>query len=196
MHRHTARGNRLGLVLVGIVLLAGGVALYGAHAGWYGASGPDTSVYPDGARSFVGDNSGWLWPVAGVVAILVGLVFLRWLLVQPRTDSIRRVALDSDGDEPGAGRTVLAASAVTDAVEDDVETVRGVRRSHASLTGPRDAPTLWLSVTTAADADLGRLRRHVRSQTLPGVRAALEQPSMPAYITVAVSNREAGREVN
>ncbi|MHA3705098.1 hypothetical protein ACXR2U_23245 [Jatrophihabitans sp. YIM 134969] len=199
MHQRTARGNRLGLLVLGILLLAGGVALFGAHQGWYGAGGPDTAVYPDSAASFVDDNSGWLWPVAAAVAIIVGLVFLRWLLVQPRTDSVRRLIADSDdgGDgSDGAGRTTLTSGAVADAVEADVETVRGVRRSNATLTGPRDAPSLWLSVTTAADADLGRLRQHLDTQTLPAVRAALEQPDLPVQITVAVSNREAGREVN
>ena len=73
--------------------------------------------------------------------------------------------------------------------------VRGVRRAHATMTGPRDAPTLWLGITTTADADLGRLRRHLATSTLPDVRAALEQPELPVQITVAVGTSAAGREV-
>ena len=102
MHRRTARGNRLGLVVVGVVLLAGAVALFGARLGWYGRPGRHARVYPGSAATFVRDNSDWLWPVAAAVAIVLGLVFLRWLLVQPRTDTVRRVVLDTDGDDdPG-----------------------------------------------------------------------------------------------
>lgn len=195
MHRRTARGNRLGLSIVGVLLLAAGVALFGAHQGWYGASGTRDVVYPKSAADFVHGNASWLWPVVAAVGIVVGLLFLRWLLVQPRTDTVRRLPADAEDDTAGSGRTTLLAAAVTDAVEDDVATVRGVRRARASLSGPRDAPTLWLAVTTAADADLGRLRQHLATQTLPAVRSALEQPELPAQITVAVSNHSVGRDV-
>ncbi len=192
MHRRTARGNRLGLILTGLLLLVGGAALLGGHQGVYGASGTKDTVYPDAASEFVHDNSGWLWPVAAALAIVLGLVFLRWLLVQPRTDTLRRLRVDSDDDSgDGSGRTTLAASAVTDAVEDDLDDVRGVRHASASLTGHGDAPTLWLSVTTDADADLGRIRRHISTTSLPAVRAALDQPDLPAQIVVEVSKRSA-----
>jgi hypothetical protein len=195
VHRRTARGNRIGLTVLGLVLLAGAAALFGARLGWYGTSGKRARVYPGSAAGFVRDNGDWLWPVAAAVAILLGLLFLRWLLVQSRTDTVRRVVADTDADGADSGRTLLAAGAVTDAVQDDVAGVRGVRRARATLTGPRDAPTLWLAVTTTADADLGRLRRHLAATTLPDVRAALEQPDLPVQVTVAVGTSAAGREV-
>lgn len=195
MHRRTARGNRLGLILVGLLLLIGGLALVAVRVDVFGSAANDQVAYPDDVATFVADNAGWLWPVAAAVAILIGLVFLRWLLVQPRTDTVRRLRIDADGEGDGSGRTTLASSAVTDAVEDDLTDQRGVRRASASLTGPVDDATLWLAVTTDADADLGRLRRHLATDTVPSVRAALEQPELPVQVRVEVSNRSGGREV-
>lgn len=189
MHRRTARGNRLGLAVVGVLLLAGGLALVAAQRGLFGSGSTDYVFYSDSAAKFVSDNSSWLWPVAGVVAVLFGLVFLRWLVVQVRTDTVRRLPLDSDGESQGSGRTSLEAGAVTGAVEDDLEQVRGVRSARANLTGPPDDPSLWVTVTTDSDADLGRIRRHLAEVTVPDLRAALESPDLEAQVKLEVSNR-------
>ncbi len=194
MYRRTARGNRVGLALTGLVLLAAGAALLAAHQGLYGSAGKRDVLYPASARRFVHTNAGWLWPVVAGAAIVLGLVFLRWLLVQPRTDRLRSVVVDSDDPttpdlSTSAGRTRMAASALTDAVEDDIAALDGVRRVSAALSGHRDQPELWLRVVTDVDADLPRVRRHIATTVLADARASLDRPDLPAYLTLTVSGR-------
>lgn len=187
MHRRTARGNRLGIAVLGILLLVGGLALLAANRGSYGNTAGQDPLYPVRARTFVHDNHGWLWPAVAAVAIVLGLLFLRWLLVQPRRDSLRRVRVDSDNHtDGGAGRTTMPATALTDAIEDDLTDVRGVRRATAALSGSSDRPQLWLSVTTDANANLGRIRQHLAQTTIPDAQRALELPELPTYLRLSV----------
>jgi hypothetical protein len=199
MYRRTARGNRIGLAISGLLLLAGGLALAAGYRGLYGTASRNSPLYPDAARTFIRENHGWLWPAAAAGAIVIGLVFLRWLLLQARTDRLRRIIIDTDDGaasqaltDTGAGRTDMPAAVITDTVEDDTTTARGVRRATAALSGYPDAPQLWLAVTTDADADLGRVCRHITGKVIPAARTAIETPDMPTYLRLTVSRRAGG----
>ena len=196
MHRRTARGNRLGLALTGLLLLLAGAALLLTSRGVFGKDVSHTPTYTAAISKFIHSNTGWLWPVAAAVAVIVGLVFLRWLLVQLRVDRIRRVTLDSEEPNAGdSGRSTMPAGALTDAVADDVESYRGVRRADVALTGPSDSPSLWIDLRTDADADLGRIRQRVSAEAIPAARASLEQPELPSYVHLRVTRRTGGRTV-
>ena len=190
MHRRTARGNRLGLALTGLVLVVAGAALLVAHLGRLGSVGKGDVLYPAQARRFVHDNASWLWPVVAAVSIVLGLLFLRWLLVQPRTDRLRTLVIDLDnGTDPSAGRTRMPANAVTDVVEDDIAALRGVRRVSAGLSGHSDSPLLWLTVATDADADLAHIRHAITTDVVADARACLELPQLPTYLQMTVGRR-------
>lgn len=190
MHDRTRTGNRRGIALVGLVLLLVGLVLLGANRGIVLRTAPHRRAYPDDAVRFVRDNHTWLWPVVGAVAVVIGLLFLRWLLVQARVDRLRTVMIDSDAaTESGAGRTTLPAGVIADVVEDDLLTVDGVRRVRASLTGTRDDPQLWLHIVTDSDADLARVRRHLDETALVGARTALDRPDLTATIRIDVKRR-------
>ncbi len=45
MHRRTAKGNRIGLAVTGLVLLAGGAALAAGWRGLYGAASTTQPLY-------------------------------------------------------------------------------------------------------------------------------------------------------
>jgi hypothetical protein len=189
MRRRAARGNRVGLALLGLALLAAGAALTARSRGWYGGPAA-TSLYLPAARHYLHAHP-WIWPAAAAVAIVVGLACLRWLLVQPRRDLLRRVRLDTDrGTEPGAGRTTLPAAALVDVVEDDLAAQPGIRHASAALTGRPDQPQLWLAVTADARADLGRLLSHLTSDLLPDVRASLSQPDMAVTMRITTTRRQ------
>ena len=199
MHRRTARGNRIGLAVVGVLTLLAGAALLAANRGWIANGHRSASIYPPRARGYVHDHGSWLWPVIAAAAIVVGLVFLRWLLVQPRTDALSGLVVDGDSPGPmsddGAGRTTMPAHAVTDIVEDDVAGLHGVRRVTARLSGHRDAPELWLRVVADADADIARIRTEISAQVVPDARTCLDLPELPTYLRLAVSGRSGDRQV-
>ena len=131
-----------------VLLLAGGVALFGAHQGWYGAAGTDDVVYPKGVAEFVHDNEGWLWPVVAAVGIVIGLLFLRWLLVQPRTDTVRRLPADVEDEGAGSGRTTLLAAAVLAAAGTRTES----RGCHVRTDHP-DRDDAWQRASLAVALD-------------------------------------------
>ena len=196
MHRRTARGNRLGLASTGLVLAAAGAALVLARQGLLGNVGRRDVLYPERARSFVHDNGSWLWPVVAAAAILLGLVFLRWLLVQPRTDRLRRLVVDTDehaDTDPSAGRTRMPASALTGIVTDDIAALRGVRRVSAGLTGHVDSPELWLDVSTDPDADLARIHHAITTDVVGDARACLDLTRLPTHLQLSVARRTRGR---
>jgi hypothetical protein len=194
VHRRTARGNRIGLAVVGLLLLAAGVALVLAYLDVI-PNGSDQPVYDGSVQRFVADQHTWLYWVLGIVSALIALWFLRWLLVQSRADRVGRVLVDSDldGSDAGAGRTTLPAGAATAPVEDDIESFAGVRRARADLSGSPDAPELWLTVHTESDADLGRIRQGITGQVVPDARTSWERPDLPAYLTLVVGRRAARR---
>jgi hypothetical protein len=188
MRRRATRGNRTGHALLGLPLLLAGAAVLGRSAGMYGGSAA-APLYPPAAQRYIHGN-GWIWPAEAAAAIIIGLVCLRWLLVQPRRDVLRRVRLDSDHrDQPGAGRTILPAGAVTDFISSDLADQPGVRRSTATLSGHPDEPELWLTVSTTADIDLARLRDHLTCELLPSLRSSLGQPGLTAYLSITITRR-------
>ena len=188
MRRRATRGNRTGHALLGLPLLLTGAAVLARSAGLYG--GPATApIYPAAAQRYIHDHD-WIWPAVAAAAIIIGLACLRWLIIQPRRDLLRRVRLDSDHhDQAGAGRTILPADAVTDLISSDLEAQRGVQRASAALSGHPDQPELWLTVTAAADINLARLRDHLTSELLPNLRTSLAQPDLAAYLRITITRR-------
>lgn len=198
MHRRTARGNKLGLALTGVVLAVAGAALFLAHQGMIGTAGKRNALYPDQGRRFVHDNTSWLWPVTAAAAIIIGLAFLRWLLMQPRTDRLRRLVIDTDehaGTNPSAGRTRMPAHAVTDIVEDDITALRGVRRATAALSGHTDSPQLWLTVSTDSNADVARIRHAITTTIVDDARACLDLPELLTQLRLTVTRRDGDRNL-
>ena len=205
MHRRTTRGNRVGLGLLGLLLTLGGAALITTNLGGFGTSARDTRLYPAGAAQWVTDHR-WAYWVVGVVALVLALLALRWLLLQFRTDRISRLVMDTEnaagatgtaGTAPddGSGRTWLAASAIASTISDETKAITGVRRAAVTLSGSRDAPELWLEVTVDQNADTGAIRSELIHGVLADARQALEQPGMPVYLTLQVSNRPGARQV-
>lgn len=189
MRRHAARGNRIGLTLLGLALLLAGAALLAQSRGYFGHHTSTQAIYPPAAQRDVHAHS-WIWAAVAAAAIIIALLCLRWLLVQPRRDRLRRARLDHEGSGgTGAGRTVLLTAALGDVIEDDLTALPGVRSATGQLAGSSDRPDLWLSITTNADADLAMLRQHLTAELLPALRGALNQPDLAAYVRLTVTRR-------
>lgn len=189
MHRRTTRTNHLLLTLVGLVLLAAGAYLVLRHLGRLGTAQPAHDVVYSHAQARWLHTHNWIWlTVAAVVAVL-GLIALRWMLVQPRIDRIRTLRIDRDLH--AAGRTRMPADVLTDAVETDVAGYPGIERARAVLVGAVDAPEIVLRVQVRPLADLGAAYRLIVAEALPSAREALDQPALPAQVHVVISGRTA-----
>ena len=199
MDRRTARGNRLGLAVVGVLLVAGGGAALarglGLLAGPLGL--PAAQPLLNAAeRSFAKDTS-WFWYVVAAVAVIIAVLALRWLFVQARSGALRvlRVPGATGGAQAAGGRTRMPARAASRAVTDELSAHRSIARAGAVLTGSPSAPRLRLSVTADQDCDWPRVRDTLGGEALAHLRRALELDALPTRIHVHLSRTSIGREV-
>ena len=190
--RRTARGNRIGLGLLGLVLLITGGAILVRSTGLFGGIlGPaGESVYSDTTAGWVHDQRPWLWLTIAAVGVLVALLALRWMLVQLRSDRLGRLMVDTDHtDVPASGRADVPAGAVTTAVGEEVDAYRGVQKVRVALTGRPDQPELRLTVTADPDADLSRLRRRITGEALAHARSSLDTDRLTTHLHLIVGRR-------
>ena len=132
----------------------------------------------------------WLWLTIAALAVVVGILALRWLLVQLRSDSLGRVVVDSDRTgEPGSGRADLPTQAIAGAVGREIDTYPGISRVHAGLTGRPDEPELRLRITVDPDADLAMVRRRITGEAIRNARTALDAEQLPTRLQLIVGRR-------
>jgi hypothetical protein len=176
--------NRTLLALIGLVLLAAGGFALATHFGQLHVLAPASSLVPGSAPPPT-----WVFWVAIAVAVLLGLLCLRWLAAQafrrPKTVGWR--AEEADGD------TVLDSATAAAPVAADVEGYDGVRSASAWLSGPRELPELFLIVTIDAEADAGAIRARIAEHAVPRLRQALEVDELPVRLEVRLTAKSGAR---
>ena len=190
MHRRTTRLNRIVFVLLGVVLLAAGGFLLARHFDWSDRLPSAERIYSSSEARWLHDNT-WVWYVVAAAAVIVGLLALRWLLVQPRIDRVRRLRPDADLEQHG--RTAMASSVLTDAVEDDIDALPGVARSRVIVTGATDAPELVVRVAAKQAADLAEMHRRVVTEAVASARIALDDETVPVQVHLVVNGRRTAK---
>ncbi len=86
--------------------------------------------------------------MVAVVAVVLGLLALRWLLRQVGIDRVRHLELEPN---PSSGTTTASSSAISDAVTDEVESYHGADAASVRLNGgERDPDSSWSSPSTTA----------------------------------------------
>jgi hypothetical protein len=191
MIRRTGLGNRIALLVIGLLLLLGGAAglLRGLNV-WPGVLGAHNSLIIDKAtRNWVADQQ-WFWPT---VAALVFLLALCWLAAQGQTRALRRITLEPDARR---GTTHLPARAVTGALENDLTASPHIRHTTAALAGTSASPQLVLSVTLTAEAEPAEAVGRV-GEAVQRLRTALETtistPPSGSARSALVADREGRR---
>jgi hypothetical protein len=181
MPRRTARGNRIGLALVGLGLLVAGAAALARGTGlWPRVFGDRHAAVTDRyVRDFADDHL-WFWIALAAAAVVVALLALRWLAVQARTDALRSIRLEPD---PREGTTTLPARALTGALDDDLAGSVYLRRATATLTGSPARPRLSLTVTLEPDADPAAAKHRI-DQALDRARQAMEVADLPTVVHI------------
>ena len=185
MSRHTAHVSRTGLALVGLILLlAGGAALargLGASAAILGDS--HTSLLTLAQTRYPAQH-GWAWWAVAAAGAVIALLALWWMAAQTSTRTVRRLSVEPDRRH---GTTVLRASAVTDAIADELESYTGIRAAGAALRGSAASPSLRLSVTAENRADHAAFRTRVQAEALAHLRTALELDTVPTMLHIQFS---------
>ncbi|MDA0562899.1 alkaline shock response membrane anchor protein AmaP [Streptomonospora sp. S1-112] len=180
--RRSARGNRWGLALVGLVVTVLGAAALAAGRGLLPVAGPRAALAE--APGALGIGGAWVPYAAAVAAVVVAVLALRWLAVQGRGDTVDQVAVEPD---PSGGTTDLPARAARGAFEDAVREYPGVRRARAHLTESTTAPHMRLDLTLDDDADVTAVWRRVRAEALADLRTALDLERVPAVVRVSMA---------
>jgi hypothetical protein len=176
--------NRFLLFLIGLVALAGGVVILLLSVRVFGDKQADKPMLQQATRDFADRNAGWFWTAIGIGAGVLALLALRWLLAQAATQRVGSLSLEPN---TSAGHTKLSTGALTEAVEDEVEQIRGVDRASARLLGKSSNPTLRLDVKVSDDGDLAYLRSRIERDAINHVRQALGMPGLPVWVRLAVS---------
>ena len=179
--------NRAMLTVLGLLLLAAGG--FGLAAGVGAFPGPaDPPVLSGEVRHFAATTP-WFWWAAAGVSLIVAALGLLWLLAQLRSDRVGRLDLTTD---PNDGITTLRASALTTAVTNESERLRGVTRATASLR-QRRGRRLTLLVDHAEYAEITAVRDGLEHAVAAHARQALEDPQLPLDITLRPGRRGSGR---
>ncbi|WP_432994733.1 alkaline shock response membrane anchor protein AmaP [Dactylosporangium sp. CA-233914] len=188
---HADRANRVVLALLGLLLLGLGVTGLLLGAGVFGGTAAHRTLVDNGVVRFVIAQRDWLWPVVAVIAVVVGLLALRWLLAV-LFSSGRLAGIPVAGDR-AAGRTTLISAALRDAVSGEIERYRGVRSARTRVEGDPADPRLAVSVRADRDADLAELRQNIEKNALTHARHALDAPGLPIRLDLTTARRAGPR---
>ena len=188
MYRRSGGANRFWLLVIGLVLLVGAVAIGGVT---FGAQIPGVTL-PDARGAVVPSSwAPWLDNVWILLAIIVvGLVLITvalvWLVAQiPHRDGAKPLRLH---DDPRAGTTMLSPSVIARAVEDQTETLPGVTDATALIRGTATRPELVLQVTANERIDLAELLRRINDEVVRDLGIALEARAHHVGIELDVSS--------
>jgi hypothetical protein len=176
--------NRVLLFLFGLAALAGGVVILLLSTRVFGDKQADQPVLRQATRDFADRNAGWFWTAIAIAAGVLALLALRWLFAQAKTQRVGALSLEPDR---GSGHTRLSTGALGEAVEDEVERIRGVDRASARVMGKSTDPLLRLDVKVADDGDLGYIRSRIEQDTVPHARQAVSMDRLPVWVRLAVS---------
>lgn len=175
MDRRTARMNRTGLAIVGVILLLAGLAALARGLGLFGSA--DAAVTDPDTREFASDSP-WFWWVVAAVAIVVALLALLWLASQIPGRGVRALRMEPD---PRHGTTTVPARVAARALESDLLDSPHFRQASATLAGSPTRPRLHLVATLAPTADYQAARRRL-GEALNRHRQALDTRDLHATV--------------
>ena len=185
MTRRTARVSRIGLAIIGLILLLGAAAVLARslNASASVLGNPQAPLLTQGQVQYPTKNS-WVWPVVAAGSFVIAVLALWWMAAQTKTRAVRRIPLEPDRLH---GTTTLRADAATRAMTDELESHPTIRASDALLHGSATTPGLRLGVTAENRADPGLVRAGIETEALPHLRDALELDKIPTVLRLQFS---------
>ena len=176
--RTTLAVDRTVIIVVGLVLLVGGLAL-----GWWwsGYSPFPSTLRTTGARDLIAMS--WWGAASALVGLLLILLGLRWLLAHLTSQGVGRLHLAGSG---AAGRLDVAASKVAGAAADALADTIGVRSARGRVVRDRGQMVARLSAVVEPECDLALVAR--RSDLVSGqLRQALERDDLRCSVELRVA---------
>lgn len=177
----TVRTNRVVLGFVGSLLLLSGIVGLLAGTGQFGSSLSRDPVLSDRADDLT--RNSWFWPAAGIAAAVVGLLALRWLALQFRTNRLRILKLDT---RISSGRTTVRPDAIANALEREIEAYFGVSRARARFSSDRHGHQLTLIVTVEGPVAPNKIRRDIAERALTRLRSTLREATPPTELELII----------
>ncbi|WP_225920686.1 alkaline shock response membrane anchor protein AmaP [Pseudonocardia oceani] len=187
----SAGGDRSLLVLLGLVLLAGGVlvALLG-----YGVFGADRAGRPLLDPAIV-DLIRAQPLAARIIAIVAGVLLLvlglSWAAGSVRPERKPDLVIDRG---PATAITVDAAAAA-DALAAQAAALPGVGRAKARMVGTEDAPAVRVWVWLTDDADARDVLERLHGQVLGAARTSLGIAALPVAVRLELDQASSGPRV-
>ncbi|WP_433496710.1 alkaline shock response membrane anchor protein AmaP [Sphaerimonospora sp. CA-214678] len=190
MNRGAHTINRAGLTLLGLILLTAGGLAAALALGVFGAGASRRPLLTDDVIAFARTHP-WFWPAAAAAGIVLGVIGLSWLLVQFRRDHRDRWRVETDP----SGVTEVDSRPASRALAAQVGSYPDVRRAHAALRGPPDAPRLDLQITARESADLGDLVTLLHDEAVADLRSTLGLTRLPARVRLRLVPGEYARRI-
>ncbi|MDQ6899966.1 MAG: hypothetical protein M3072_10745 [Candidatus Dormibacteraeota bacterium] len=186
--------NRLLAILIGLLLLAVGGTGLALGLGALGATFAQLAAVPAAIEqlALAPTQNGLIGlALAGLLALLVGLVLLRAELRVPGQPRMADLQYAQPSDEPGFGhgRTVVRAGGLEHGVRQSLQTLPAVVRAHAQLAGSPARPNLLIDLEMDAETRLSTLKSEV-AQAIERFRLTSgKQPSTEVQIRLVNARR-------
>jgi hypothetical protein len=188
MRGHADRINRLIMIVLGAIFLAIGGAIIAANTGVFASGFPQRTLLENPAVSWIGGHSTWFWPIAAAAATVLGVLAALWLV-----KILRGPPKTHDVSIDGSARTTVGATALRDALTNEIQSYRGVDAARVRVYGDSIQPRLGVKVNLTADARVAEVRRRIEQQALAHAREALDAPKMPVTLDLGVSGKSGPR---
>jgi hypothetical protein len=185
--------NRTLLGLLGLVLLcAGGVVVAQGQdwpvPDWWPYNGPHDVLLTRHNRQRWRDD-GWWWPVVIAALAVIVVLTLWWVLAQLRRARLSEVLVDS-GDGEGA---LLRGRALEGVLESEAQSLDGVARARARLTGRRTAPAARVRLLLEPHAAPGEALNRLTGEALAHARRSAGLEVLPAEVRLRAAKHRAER---
>ncbi|MDA0636909.1 hypothetical protein OUY22_26175 [Nonomuraea sp. MCN248] len=172
-------GNRLGLAVVGAVLLVVGGYAWLRGQGQLAGLSPRARVLPERTVDAVAGNPWTLWAMA-LLLVVLALVTLRWLLLG--------LGWGRFGARSGTGTAMLCVG---------LKDVEGLSRAGVRVVGdPNGAGRLRISFSCPAEADVGAVVGKLDREIVGRIRREVGDDDLGAVVRVHVRRQAAARRVS
>jgi len=178
--RATHALDRAALVVVGLVLIAAGLAL-----GWWWSG---DSLFPSTLRTAPAREliaMSWWGAASAIVGVLLVLLGLRWIFAHLDSQQVSRLHLSGSGSR---GKLDVSAAKVASAAADALAATIGVRSAHGRVVRDRGQLVARLSALVEPECDLSLVAGRA-DQVSAQLGQALERDDIRCGVQLRVARR-------